>query len=132
MLRRAVQLLLCFSLLLVSGPLAPCKLEHALTKWSVKNIFQESSGSTVKGAALSWRGAGDPDSDCDGDASCWCSVHMSTHDSAGASIDCPAVVALLTPATCCLMPVRAEASRPASYALEPPVSAGARTFPLLI
>ena len=133
MIRRVFQLLLCLSLMLVSGPLAPCKLEHALAKLSAPGGLKTSSCTVVKATTLSWQGAADQDNDCDGDGSCWCSVHVSVQDAAGATTSCiPDVIAVLTPATIDSVLVRTEASRPASYALEPPTGIGARFLPLLI
>ena len=132
MARRSVRLLLCLSLILASGPLAPCKLEHALMKWSALSNSKISSRVVVNPKAAAWCAAADQDDDSDCDASCWCSIHMSAQDSAGTSVNVPVVVALLTPTTINLMFIRAEASRPASYALEPPIPISARSLPLLI
>lgn len=132
MLRRAVHLLLCATLILVSGPLAPCKVEHALTKFSVGSMLTAGGRTVLNTASLSRRGAADQGDDDDADGSCWCSVHMSVQDAGGAALDAPVVVAFLAPPTVDLLSVRAEAPRPASYALEPPTSLGARSLPLLI
>ena len=133
LLRRAIQLLVCFSLILVSGPLAPCKLEQTLMNWSAPGGLKISSRAVVNSKVLTWRAAaGQDDDDSDGDASCWCSVHMSVQDAAGPSIDVPLVVALLTPETIDLISARAEASPPVSYALEPPIFISDLSLPLLI
>ena len=132
MVRRAAQLLLCLSLILVSGPLAPCKLEHALTKFLTQSSSKIQTLTVVKDTTASWRNAADQDDDCDCDGSCWCSVHMSAHDAGGASADVPVVIAHLTPATIDLILVRRDSSRFASSAPEPPIPISARTLPLLI
>ena len=132
MVRRGIQLLLCLSLILVSGPLAPCKLVHALTMLSAQCSLKTPTLTVVKCTTLSWRSAADQDDDCHCDGSCWCSVHMSAQDAGGPSIDVPVVVALLTPATIDLMSVRGESSRPASCGLDPPIPISARSLPLLI
>lgn len=132
MLQRAVHLLLCATLILVSGPLAPCKVEQALSKLSVRSMLTACSRIVLNTASLSRRGAADQGDDDDGDGTCWCSVHMSVQDAGDAPVDAPVVIAFLTPATIDLICVRAEAPRPASYALEPPTSLSARSLPLLI
>ena len=133
MIRGALQLLLCLSLVLVSGPLAPCKLEHALAKLSAPGSLKTSNCSAVKATTLSWQGAADRDNDCDGDGSCWCSIHMSVQDAAGATTSSmPDAIAFLTPATTDLMPVRMTACRAQSDALELPTGISAQFLPLLI
>ena len=124
--------MLCLSLILVSGPLAPCKLGHALTKLSGRSSLKATALTIVKATTLSWRSAADQDDDCDCNGSCWCSVHMSAQDAGGPSVDVPVVLAFLTPATVELMSVRSVVSRPESYALEPPIPISDRSLPLLI
>lgn len=132
MVRRPVQLLLCLSLILAGGPLAPCKLAHALMKLSTETSSKTPSVAVVKVTTPSWRAAADQDDDCGCDGSCWCSIHVSAQDAGGPSIDVPVVGALLTPATIDLRSARVEAARPVCYALEPPIPIGARSLPLLI
>jgi hypothetical protein len=132
MLRRAVHLLLCATLILVSGPLAPCKVEHALTRLSVRSVLVACSRTVINTASPNRRRAADQNGDDGCDGSCWCSVHMSVQDVGGTPMDAPVIVAFLVPATIDLISARAETPRPTSYALEPPPPRSARSLPLLI
>lgn len=132
MVRQLVQVLLCLSLILVSGPLAPCKLEHALSKLSAPCSLKMSSRAAVGATALIWGAGPEEDDDCTCDGSCWCSIHLSAPDAGGAAADVQVVIAVLTPAQIDLKSVLAKAFRPGSDAREPPSSSSARSLPLLI
>ena len=118
------------ALLVQSGPLAPCKIEHAVLHKSPSRAAMAPDGSSCcrQGRAVDGERRADPDPDCDG--SCWCSLHLSSPDVA-VTVTPPLFVCVLTPPA---LDRRGQCDQAAfeSFALDPPEPTPARIFPLLI